>query len=230
MPQRWKGGNVASYFITATGTDIGKTFVTAGILRAARAAGRDLRALKPVLSGYVPAAAAESDSGLLLAAMGQAVTQAGVAAITPWRFAAPLSPDMAAAREGKSLDFAALVAFCEAAVAQAPAGLLLEGVGGVAVPLDGTKLVADWIAALRLPVVLVAGTYLGTLSHSLTAAQFLAARGIKIAALVLSESASAPVPAEETAAALARFITVPIHRIPRGGNASAFAALAQALF
>ncbi len=229
MGERWKGCNVASYFITATGTDIGKTFVTAGILRAARAAGRDLRALKPVLSGYDPASAVQSDSGVLLAAMGRAVSESTIAAITPWRFAAPLSPDMAAALEGASLDFAALLAFCESAIAPAPDGLLVEGVGGVAVPLDETHLVADWIAALRLPVVLVAGTYLGTLSHSITAARFLAACGIKIAALVLSESVEAPVSATVTAAALARFIAAPIHIIPRRNNATAFTALARAL-
>jgi dethiobiotin synthetase len=90
-----------SYFVTATGTDIGKTYITAGILRAARAAGRPVSAIKPVLSGYSPEFAAGSDPAVLLAAMGKRVTQHNIAAISPWRFTAPLSPDMAAARENR---------------------------------------------------------------------------------------------------------------------------------
>ena len=163
-----------SYFVTATGTDIGKTYVTAGILRAARAAGRPVQRhqtrplrLRP---RHSPPA---RDPAVLLAAMGKRVTQRNIAAITPWRFTAPLSPDMAAAREGRRVDFGALTAFCEAAIANAPDTLLIEGVGGVAVPLDDRHLVADWISALHIPAILVAGTYLGTISHTFTAAAFL---------------------------------------------------------
>ncbi len=218
-----------SYFITATGTDIGKTYVTAGILRAARAAGRKFSAIKPVLSGYDRPMAAASDPAILLAAMGKRVTYRNIAAITPWRFTAPLSPDMAAARENRRIDFGALTSFCDAAIAGAPDTLLIEGVGGVAVPLDARHLVADWIAALRMPAILVAGTYLGTISHTLTAAAFLGVHGIPIAAIVLSESTHAPVSSEETAATLARLLPYPIDIIPRDFNDRSFRALAARL-
>ena len=217
------------YFVTATGTDLGKTYVTGNIIRAARQVGLDFSAIKPVLSGYDEAMAASSDSARLLSAMGKKVTLRNIAAITPWRFAAPLSPDMAAAREERKIDFATLTSFCEAAVQAAPDVLLIEGVGGVAVPLDDTHLVVDLIAALHLPAILVAGTYLGTLSHTITAAEALVVRGIPIAAIVLNESVGAPVSLEETAEALARRLPHPIHQIPRNAAAPPFRALVGSL-
>ena len=218
-----------SYFVTATGTDIGKTYITANIIRAARQVGLDFSAIKPVLSGYEDANAAASDSARLLAAMGKKVTLRNIAAITPWRFAAPLSPDIAAAREGRTIDFATLTSFCEAAIEAAPDVLLIEGVGGVAVPLDDTHLVVDLIAALRIPALLVTGTYLGTLSHTITAVEALVVRGIPIAGIVLNESAGATVGLEETAEALARRLPHPIHPIPRNAVAPPFRALVASL-
>ena len=97
---------MGALFVTGTGTAIGKTLVTAALCHELRARGRPVRALKPVLSGYDPADRHESDPGILLASLGEAVTEEAVAAITPWRFSAPLSPDMAAAREGRRLDLA----------------------------------------------------------------------------------------------------------------------------
>ncbi len=220
---------MTSYFITATGTDIGKTHTIAGIIRAGRDLKRDFAAIKPLLTGYDDQTAPKSDPAVLLAAMGRANTQRNITTISPWRFTAPLSPDMAAAREGKRIVLKDVVTFCEAASAAAPGTLLIEGIGGAAVPLNEQDLVSDWIAALNIPVILVAGTYLGTLSHTITTGTFLTTQGIKIAAIVLNESETSPVPPEETAATLARFAVCPIHIIPRKGNAEAFKRLAESL-
>ncbi len=219
---------MSTYFVTGSGTDIGKTFVTAGIVRAVRQSGRVVHALKPVMSGYAPANAAASDAGILLAALGQQVNEAKVAAISPWRYAAPISPDMAAAREGQAIEFDELLGFCRAA--SAGEGLvLIEGAGGVMAPLDDTHTMRDWAAALRLPALLVAGTYLGAISHTLSAAAALREAGVKIAMIVLSESAVSPVPPEETAAAVARFLPgIAVKIVPRGGL-DAFDALAALL-
>src|SRR5215472_18787443 len=121
---------MVSYFVTATGTDIGKTFVTAGLIRALRRGGRAASALKPVVSGFDAARAAESDPGRLLAAMGEGITEGALNRIAPWRFAAPLSPDMAAAREGREIDFDALIEYCRRALKEPSAPLFIEGVGG----------------------------------------------------------------------------------------------------
>jgi dethiobiotin synthetase len=218
---------MTSYFVTGTGTGVGKTYVTAGIVRGAAELGVRFGAVKPLLSGYDPAAAAGSDPAVLLEAMGKRVTRRAIAAISPFRFAAPLAPDMAAAREGRRVDFEALVAFSHAAMEAAP--VLIEGVGGVAVPLDGARLVADWIAELRLPALLVAGTYLGTLSHTITAVESLEVRGVAVAGIVLSESVDQPVPAEEVAAKLRELLPYPVHVIPRDLNDRSFRELAGSL-
>ena len=67
---------MSAVFITATGTDIGKTFVTAGLIRHLRALGRDVDALKPVMTGFDPAHPEASDAGVLLAALGRPIIAA----------------------------------------------------------------------------------------------------------------------------------------------------------
>ena len=88
---------MSGFFVTSSGTGIGKTLVACLIARRLREAGRGVWAIKPVLTGYTSDDALTSDSGRLLAALGEQATGAAIAAISPWRFQAPLSPDMAAA-------------------------------------------------------------------------------------------------------------------------------------
>ena len=158
---------MSAVFITATGTDIGKTFVTAGLIRHLRASGREVDALKPVMTGFDPAHPEASDAGVLLAALGRPIIAAEIARISPFRFSAPLSPDMAARRERRDIDFNALTEFSAGAAARAKGTLLIEGIGGVMVPLDDRHTVLDWMVALTCPVILVTGSYLGSLSHAL---------------------------------------------------------------
>jgi dethiobiotin synthetase len=207
---------VSAYFITATGTDLGKTFVARGLIRALRGRGRTVAALKPVMSGYEPAEATGSDSGLLLAALGRPVTQEAIEAISPWRFAAPLAADMAAAREGRTLDIRDVVRFCRDAIAANRDVLLIEGAGGVMSPVNADHVMLDWMTALGLPVIVVAGSYLGTISHSLTALDVLARRSLKVAALVISETAGSPVGLDATRDTIARFAPhVDVVALPR---------------
>src|SRR6266404_4723262 len=127
---------MTALFVTATGTDIGKTFATAGLIRALHRAGRTVEAAKPVISGFSMDRLGESDTGALLAAMGRPLNAQEAARVSPWRFTAPLSPDMAAEAEGKTLDFDRLVADSRHRIASAEEVLLIEGVGGIMVPLD----------------------------------------------------------------------------------------------
>jgi dethiobiotin synthetase len=210
---------VTAIFVTGTGTDVGKTFVTAALISHCRAKGRPVEAFKPVVSGFDSAAADASDPGVLLAALGRAVTVEDIDRIAPWRFRAPLSPDLAAAREGRALDFKAVVEFSRRAAAGR--GLvLIEGIGGIMVPLDQTHTVLDWMSALRIPVLLVAGSYLGTISHTLTALHVLAQRNLDIAGVVVSESAAPGASLEDTVATIARFAApievVGLPRVPPG--------------
>jgi len=210
---------MTTVFVTASGTDVGKTFVTAKLVAELRAAHRSALALKPVASGFDAENVAATDTGVLLDALDLPATPANVDAVSPWRFAAPLSPDMAAARERRRVPFTDLVEFCRA---PRPADVvLIEGIGGVMVPLDDTHTVLDWIVALRAPVLLVAGSYLGTLSHTLTAVAALRARGVEPAAIIVSESEVQPVPLEETAQTIRRFVDpVAVAVLPRRSAAT----------
>jgi dethiobiotin synthetase len=195
---------VPAIFVTATGTDVGKTFVMAGLIRHFRAAGRPVEAIKPIVSGFDPAALQASDPGVLLAALGRPVTIEEIERIAPWRFTAPLSPDLAAAREGRAIGFDELLDFSRRP-AKTGSILLIEGVGGVMVPLDNKHTVLDWMKALHIPVLVVTGSYLGTISHTLTALHVLAQRNLDIAAVVVSESETGGATLDDTVASIARF-------------------------
>lgn len=207
---------MANFFITATGTDVGKTFVTAGIIREMRRRGEPVEALKPIMSGYDSATMSDSDAAVLLAALGREVTAETIEAISPWRFLAPLSPDIAAARENKVIDVEAIGSYCRDHMAKNNGTLLIEGVGGVMVPLDQSRTIVDLIKALDIPAVLVTGSYLGTISHTLTALAALRHAGIEVRAIIISESSNSTVALDDTIAAISRFASgIKIFAIPR---------------
>ena len=222
---------MSAVFITATGTDIGKTFVTAGLIRHIGATGGAIGAIKPIVSGFDPQAWQTSDSAVLLAALGRPVALVEVEAISPWRFKAPLSPDLASRREGRDIVFQDVVEFCRKSIAANRGMLLIEGVGGVMVPLDDRRTVLDLMSVLRIPVVLVAGSYVGTISHTLTALEIMARRNLDLAAVVVSESRESAASLEDTVATIARFAdAIDLIALPRlaPGNSEhpAFARLA----
>ena len=205
-------------FVTASGTDIGKTYVAEALLGQWRASGRTVAVLKPILSGYDPAEAAGSDTGRLLTASGVEITPESIDLVSPWRYAAPLSPDMAAAREGRNVPVDDVIAYCAAAIAESDEvgmSLLIEGIGGVMVPLDETRTVADLIAALGIPAILVGGSYLGSLSHTMTAYEALRSRNIAVDCIIISETPDSDVPLAETRDVLARFVqSAPVGVMP----------------
>ena len=213
-------------FITATGTDCGKTFVTSGLLRHLRALGLPARALKPVVSGFDEAAPEGSDPAELLAAMGEPVTAQSLATIAPLRFKAPLAATMAARLEGRSLTLADILRACEAALQEPRGPLLIEGAGGVMSPFAEGSTCLDAIKALGLPCLLVTGTYLSAISHTLTALAAMRAAGCAPRAIAVNESDGSRVSLAETMAELAAFapgvVAVAIGRGERD-----FAALAR---
>jgi len=225
---------MSAYFVTSTGTDIGKTFVTAGLIRYMRGAGQPVNALKPVVSGYDSSVVETSDPAVLLKALGRQVSADEISSIAPWRFRAPLAPDLAAARENRSIDFNALIEFSRTAIKATTGILFIEGVGGIMVPLNGNRTVLDWMAALNIPLLLVVGGYLGAISHALTALDVLAQRKLKIAAIVVSESERGTVELDDTVASITRFSNdvdvIGMPRLPGGLNEHpAFARIASLL-
>jgi dethiobiotin synthetase len=221
-------------FITGTGTDVGKTFVAGALARHLRSAGRGVEAIKPVVSGFDPSMLAGSDPGLLLTALGRRASLEEIDRISPWRFSAPMSPDLAAAREGRSIDFAKVVAFCNRMRGAADGHLLIEGIGGIMVPLDRSHTVLDWMTALRAPALLVAGSYLGTISHTLSALYVLARRNLDVTAVIVSESEKSGAPLDQLVATIARFSdSIDVIGVPRlrerASEHAAFARIAALL-
>ena len=227
------GGDMTAIFVTSTGTDIGKTFVTAGLIAHLRESGCAAEAIKPVVTGFTPETAATSDAAVLLAALGRSVAEAEIVKISPWRFEAPLSPDLAARREGRTLDFPALLEFSRLASVSSTGTLFIEGVGGIMAPLDDRRTVLDWMVALRLPLLVVAGSYLGTISHTLSAVEVLIRRELTIAAIVVNESPHSTVPLNDTVGSIAQFVRpIPVlglPRIPPGSGHPVFGRLAALL-
>lgn len=191
------------FFITGSGTGVGKTLVTTSLAYQLLAKGKRVSALKPVISGYAEGDM-QSDTAALLKCQNLPVNKPNIEAISPWRFAAALAPSAAAAREGKGIDFSQLCEFCY--VTRVSEITLIEGAGGVMAPLTHEQTMLDWMSAVGYPAILVAGTYLGAVSHALASAEVLRARGIPLQAVVVSESEKGAMSVGETAHMLQPFL------------------------
>jgi dethiobiotin synthetase len=201
---------MSAVFVTAIGTDSGKTHVSAAILRELIAQDRPALALKPLMSGYSPEALGDSDAGRLLTAMCRPVTKEAVDGICWKSFTDWLAPNVAARRAGVALDYAGLLGFVQARLRAHGGPALVEGAGGVMSPLTDTHTNVDLAADLRLPVLLLASNYLGAVSHTLTALEVLARRGLEVKAIVVTETLPNAGPSEPLLEELARWTKLPL--------------------
>jgi dethiobiotin synthetase len=205
---------VTAIFITATGPDVGKTLVVASLIRHLQQIGHVVDVIKPIVCGYEPAQAASSDLATLIAALELPFSPETIERMAPWRFRAALPPELAAQYEKRHIDFDEVVTYCQLAVEQRRGVLLIDGIGGIMTPLDPNRTVLDVMMALRLPLILVTGSYRGALSHTLTALDSLFRRDMTLLATIVSETPGSKVPLEEVVASIARF-TEPVIGLPR---------------
>jgi dethiobiotin synthetase len=226
---------VRGLFVTATDTGVGKTVLSAALLAAMAAAGEQVRAFKPVVTGLEDereiAARGDwpADHELLAACAGMAPE-----AVSPHRYGPAVSPHLAAELAGELLKPQALLAAVAETTASAPgttAGgqrqmLIVEGVGGLLVPLREDYSVCDFAVALGLPVVIAARPGLGTINHTLLTLRVARAAGLEVRAVVMT-----PWPREPTALersnrdTIARLGEVEVHALGevRGPRASELA-------
>lgn len=191
-------------FVVGTDTGVGKTQVAAALLSLLADEGRAPAPFKPYESG-VTARGGPADALVLRDA---ARSADDLALICPHRFREPLAPGEAARRLGVVPDFRRTIAAFRAFRGRS---LVAEAAGGLRAPIDPRRDVIDLIAALELPVVLVARAGLGTLNHTALSLDALAARAIPVAAVVLSKGAARGDPSErDNADALRRRHRVPI--------------------
>jgi len=167
-------------FVTGTDTGVGKTLVACALVRALRGRGRRVGVLKPVETGVGPEGPLDA-----LALREAAGSRQAITAICPQAFALPAAPSVAAEAEGRRVDLAALDAAFEAQRARHDL-LVVEGAGGLLVPLTPEQCMADLAARWQLPLVLVARAALGTINHTRLSLEAAASRGLRVAGLVIS--------------------------------------------
>jgi dethiobiotin synthetase len=205
-------------FVTGTDTGVGKTVVTCLLTRALRQQGRAVRVCKPVATG------ATREGGLLVSddtrLLAQAADDPALGEITPWVFAEPAAPPVAARQAGVTLS---LEAIADAVRRREMAGttLLVEGVGGLLCPLTEDSLVADLASELGLPLLIVARRSLGTLNHTLLTVEAARTRRLAVAGVVINETTPVEGLAEKTnVEELCRRLPVPVLAVVPHGAAT----------
>jgi dethiobiotin synthetase len=167
-------------FITGTDTGVGKTVFACALLRAYVARGRRTIGMKPISAGIVPGAECNADVAALAAAGN---VDAPLELRNPFAFAPAIAPHLAAIEAGIAIDIERVREAYERLAARADY-IVVEGAGGVCVPLDMDRDMLDIARALSLPVVLVVGVRLGCLNHALLSAAAIRARGLALAGWV----------------------------------------------
>jgi dethiobiotin synthetase len=174
---------VRGLFVTATDTGVGKTEVACALVANARAAGLDAVGAKPAQSGVAPGE--PSDAERLREASGGVEP---LEAICPWSFGPPLAPGVAARLAGVTLSLDGILASLRALAAR-HAAVVVEGAGGLLVPLTPRETYADLAVRLGLPVLVVARAGLGTVNHTALTVEALRARGLTVNGIVLNQVA-----------------------------------------
>jgi dethiobiotin synthetase len=200
-------------FVTGTDTGVGKSIVAAAICAAAVARGISIAAYKPVVTGLEePAGEWPRDHELLASAASAGQSPEDV---SPYRFGPPVSPHLAAELAGETIDPERLVGAAQAQAERADA-LVVEGVGGLLVPLAREYLVRDLAGELSLPLVIAARPGLGTINHSLLTIEAARAVALRIQAVVLTPWPDEPSDMERSnRETIERFGEVPVIGLPR---------------
>ena len=194
------------WFVTGTDTGVGKTFVARGIAAALRARGRRIGVMKPVETGCgADITRRPADALALRAAAGSTLP---LDRICPYQLDAPLAPDIAARLENTRIDPAAIVAAFRA-IEDEHDLTLVEGAGGLLVPIAERYTMADLAGDLDLPLLVVVHSKLGAINHTLLTLEAAAARGLAVSGYLLNHAAATDEAAASNASALARCTDVP---------------------
>ncbi|MEF2294001.1 dethiobiotin synthase [Virgibacillus dokdonensis] len=174
-------------FITGTDTDVGKTVIASGIAATLKEKNMDVGVFKPLLSG-ISRNHANSDTSLLKHMSQTSLTHAE---ITPYEFSQPLAPSVAAQLEDKEICMQAVLDHWEK-IKDRHDFFIVEGAGGISVPLGKDFLVSDLAIALKLPILIVARPNLGTVNHTYLTVYYAKQVGIPIVGIVINGKSNQP--------------------------------------
>ncbi len=211
-PERVRG-----LFVTATDTGVGKTVVAGAVCAALGARGERVAAFKPAVTGLDEPAQAgwPRDHELLAAAAGEP----DPARVAPHRYGPPASPHLAAQLAGEPLEPRALVAAARRA-GEGVDALVVEGVGGLLVPLSPDYSIRDFAGDLALPLLVAARPGLGTINHTLLTLEAARTAGLRVASVVLTPWPDRPTALEqsnrETIARVGEVEVAALARVERG--------------
>jgi len=181
-------------FITGTDTDVGKTIVTAVVVTALTANGINTGVMKPITTGTSEGVDALSDPDWLASVTGQCDPPDLIA---PYRFRTAAAPLIAAARDGRAIEPARISGAFQALSARHDC-VVVEGIGGVLVPVTPDLFVADLARQMGLPVLIVARAGLGSINHTLLTLECLRNRGIAICGLIFNHPSPPPADTDES--------------------------------
>jgi dethiobiotin synthetase len=203
-------------FVTGTDTGVGKTFVVEALLRALAASGLRAVGMKPVSAGMAAGEQVNADVQALAAAGN---VDAPLGDRNPFAFAPAIAPHLAAVEAGRTIDLDAIAA-AHARLARAADVIVVEGAGGVLVPIDARHDMLDIARRLGLPVLLVVGVRLGCINHALLSAAAVDARGLRLAGWVANRiDPGMPAAAPNVAALAARLRAPLVADLPWGSSA-----------
>ncbi len=196
------------FFIAGTDTDVGKTLIACGILRAAANRGLKTLAIKPVAAGAEQTAEGlrNSDALMLMAAMTESLPYEQV---NPVLLAPPIAPHIAAEQAGRRLSVSQLAGFCRGVMMRKADLVLIEGAGGWRVPLNQGEMLSGLAIELRTPVILVVGMKLGCINHAVLTAEAIQADGLVVAGWVANKIDPEMACFDENLATLRRLLPAP---------------------
>jgi dethiobiotin synthetase len=196
------------FFITGTDTDVGKTWIAAGLLAALGKRGYRTAAMKPLACGGIETQdGMRNEDALLL--MQHASIKLPYEHVNPCLFVQPASPNIAAQVEGKHITLAPLKVACNR-LAETADYVVVEGVGGWKVPVNETQTSADLAAVLELPVILVVGMRLGCLNHALLSCESIIGAGVELAGWVANSLTADWSQQQQNIATLQKRIAAPL--------------------
>ncbi|QGQ48715.1 dethiobiotin synthase [Metabacillus sediminilitoris] len=184
-------------FVTGTDTNVGKTIISSGLAAVLKEKGIDVGVFKPLLSGISREDPA-SDTSLLKQL---SKTSLSYEEITPFAFKEPLAPYVAGKLEGKYVTLEEVISHWEK-IRRKHEFFIVEGAGGISVPLGERFLVSDLIKAMQLPLVIVARPNLGTVNHLFLTVQYAKSLGLPVAGVLINGISDHPDLAEKTNPAL----------------------------